>query len=76
MSEREWLDIFSENLRDMLRDAKMTQKELAYETGLAESSISGYLKGTKVPGIRAIVNISYALDCDFNDLLDFGEMIR
>ena len=75
MSEKEWLDIFSDNLRDMLLDANMSQKELAIDTGLAESSISDYLNGRKLPGIRALVNIAYVLDCDFNDLMDFGEII-
>lgn len=76
MSEQEWLDIFSGNLRDMLKEANMEQKELAYDAGISEAAISAYLNGRKMPGVRALVNIAYALDCDFNDLMDFGEMIE
>ena len=76
MGEQEWLDIFSGNLRDMLKEANMEQKELAYDAGISEAAISAYLNGRKMPGVRALVNIAYALDCDFNDLMDFGEMIE
>lgn len=75
MTEKEWLDIFAHNLVDMLKDARMTQRELADETGLSEGTISAYINGRKIPGIRAIVNIGYALDCDLNDLIDFGDRI-
>lgn len=75
MTEKEWLDIFAHNLVDMLQDARMTQRELADETGLSEGTISAYINGRKMPGIRAIVNIGYALDCDLNDLIDFGDRI-
>lgn len=76
MTELEWLQIFGDNLADMLNDARMTQRELADETGLSESSISNYIKKNKIPGIKALINISYALDCDVSDLIDFGDRIE
>ena len=76
MTESEWLQIFGDNLADMLNDARMTQRELADETGLSESSISYYIKKNKIPGIKALINISYALDCDVSDLIDFGDRIE
>lgn len=75
MTEQEWLDIFADNLVDMLKEARMTQRELADDTGLSEGTISAYINKRKMPGIRAIVNIGYALDCDLNDLIDFGDRI-
>lgn len=75
MTEEEWLDIFAHNLVDMLKDARMTQRELADETGLSEGTISSYINKRRIPTIRAIVNIGYALDCDLNDLIDFGDRI-
>jgi transcriptional regulator with XRE-family HTH domain len=75
MTETEWLESFGDNLGSMLYEAKMTQKELAAAAGLSEASISSYLNKRKLPSIKAIVNISYALDCDFADLIDFGDMI-
>lgn len=76
MTELEWIDIFGDNLRDMLDDANMTQRELADETGLAESSISRYIHKEMAPSFKAIINIAYALDCSIDDLIDFGDKIK
>ena len=76
MSEVEWLNIFGSNLVDMLNDARMTQRELAEETGLSESTISKYIKKQQLPGIKAIINISEALDCSIDDLVYFGDRIE
>lgn len=76
MTETEWLKDFANNLREMLFDYNMSQRELAEESGLSEASISQYLSRQKMPGIRAIINISYALNCDIDDLIDFGSRIK
>lgn len=76
MREEEWLSIFSQNLEEMLIDANVTQRELADATGLSESTISKYLKGQQLPGVKAIINISYELGCDLYDLIDFGSRIE
>ena len=75
MSEYEWLNEFSTNLNKLMREAGYTQKELAEDTGLAESTISRYMKGTQVPKATAIVNIASVLLCDIDELIDFGEDI-
>lgn len=75
MSELDWLDTFGDNLADMLYGARMTQSELADETGLSEATISKYINKIQLPGIKAIINIAYALDCDVADLIDFGDKI-
>lgn len=76
MSELEWIEIFGDNLVGLLEDARMTQRDLADETGLAESTISRYINKQSAPSIFAVINIAYALDCDFNDLIDFGSKIN
>lgn len=75
MTELEWMEIFGDNLKEMLEYANMTQRDLADAAGLSESSVSDYIHKRKFPGIRAIINIGYALNCDFNDLIDFGDRI-
>lgn len=75
MSEQEWLDIFGDNLISMLNDANMSQRELAEETDISQGTISKYTRGQQLPGIKAIINISYALDCDVSELIDFGDKI-
>ena len=75
MSEIAWLNIFGDNLRVMLEEANMTQRELAEESRLAESTISRYIHKQKAPSLKAIINIAYALDCSMDDLIDFGDSI-
>ena len=76
MTELEWLDIFGDNLQDILKDQNVSQRELANKTGLSESSISNYIKKRRVPSLKALINISYALNFDISDLIDFGEIIK
>lgn len=76
MSESEWLEIFGDNLREMLNEAGITQRELADATGLSEATISYYIHKTKMPGVKALVNIANVLNCSLDELMDFGDMIR
>lgn len=76
MSEVEWINIFGDNLASMLEDSKMTQKELAEESGVSEASISKYMNKQIAPSIFTIINLSYALDCDISELVDFGDRIE
>lgn len=75
MSEMEWMDIFGDNLVDLLKETRMTQKDLAEATGLAESAISNYINKRRMPNVRALINISEALDISLDDLMFFGDTI-
>ena len=75
MSEVEWIEIFGDNLASLLDDSRMTQRELADETGLSDSTISRYLNKQMAPSFKAIINISYALDVSIDELIDFGDRI-
>lgn len=75
MTEMSWLDAFGDNLAEILFEQGVSQQELANRTGLSKTSISNYIRKVKLPGIRAIVNIAYALDVDVNELVDFGDTI-
>ena len=76
MSEQEWLDIFGDNLVSILEEYKMTQDELAEETGLSKGTISKYIRKKQIPNLKAIINLSYALDMDIDELIDFGDRIE
>lgn len=75
MTEFEWLDIFGDNLKSLLEDANMTQRELADAAGISEACVSKYITKLQAPNFRAIINIAYALDIDISELIDFGERI-
>lgn len=75
MTNKDWLESFSEYLGDLMKEKQITQKDLAIASGLSESSISAYLNEQRYPTYRAIINIAYALDVSTDDLLDFGDNI-
>lgn len=76
MTEIEWLDIFGDNLRDILLDVGMTQSELANELGIDKSLVSRYVNKQYIPNLKTIINIAYILNCDISELIDFGEPIE
>lgn len=75
MSKTEWMEIFGDNLKSLLDEKKMSQQGFAQELGISESTVSNYILGKRMPDVRMILKISYILDCDLYDLIDFGEMI-
>lgn len=75
MTEIKWIDIFGDNLLELMKETNMTQRELAKEARLSESTISRFISKQQMPSVRAIVNIAYALNCSVVDLVDFGDDI-
>ena len=75
MRELDFIDIFSNNLRYAMRDANMTQRELADASGLDESVISRYLRKQVMPTTKGLINIAYALDCRIEDLVPCYELV-
>jgi transcriptional regulator with XRE-family HTH domain len=72
MNEREWLAYFGVNLEEYLKAAKMSQRDLADASGLSEAAVSNYIRGRKMPGVRALINMAEALNCSVDELVDFG----
>ena len=75
MTEIEWINIFGDNLITMLQERRMTQRDLSDMTGLSEATISKYVNKQQAPSLKAIINISWALNVDVTELIDFGERI-
>ena len=48
-----------------MHERKMNQRELAQRSGLAESTISDYVHGNKMPTIRGVNNIALALNIGY-----------
>lgn len=76
MTETEWIEIFRTNLIEIMTEYGYTQRDLADATGLSEMAISNYVNGKRIPTVRAIINISYELNIEVNDLIDFGDRIE
>lgn len=75
MSETEWMRTFGDNLRDMLEDAQMTQRELADEIGVTQATVNRYIHGQVMPSVKSLVNICHVLDATLDDILYFGDKI-
>lgn len=76
ISEVEFIDIFADNLRDIMEDAKIGQRELAKEAHLTRETINRYLNKKTMPSLRALINICYVLNCDLYDILPACNMIE
>lgn len=59
----------------MIRNG-MTQKELAYKTGITTVSISRYIKGERIPDCDKIGRIARVLHADANILLGVREEVE
>ena len=76
ISEVEFIEIFADNLRDVMKDVGISQRQLAKEACVTEATISRYLNKERMPTMRAFMNICYALDCEYSDLLRYYGTIR
>lgn len=75
MTEQEWLLTFADNLVDILNEYDYDQKEFARECRLSEAAISSYIHKKRMPGVKALVNMSRVLDISLDELMDFGYMV-
>lgn len=82
ISEYEWMRIFSGNLRSIMEEEGMTQKELAELTGLSESMISSYINCRRVPNVFSLNNIIHAFHGEYEekellqDLVYFDDLVK
>lgn len=75
MTEVALMRRFGSNLKKLLDYCNMSQKELSLDTDITESTISCYIRGERMPSLKNIINIMYAIECEFEDLIDINEPI-
>ena len=76
MSEVEWMDIFGDNLRDILKEQNMSRRELAQVLDLSEATISNYINKKQMPTMEVIINMAYELSMSIDELIDFGDTVH
>jgi transcriptional regulator with XRE-family HTH domain len=76
VSEVEWLKTFSNNLYVVMKERGLTQEDIAGMTRYTQATVSRWLNGTQAPTVFAVLNLSYALDIECNELIDFGDRIK
>ncbi len=75
ISEIEFIDIFADNLRDIMYEMDISEGELARRTGMTRAAISRYLNKKRMPTLKALVNLSYVLCVPITDLIPTYAMI-
>ena len=76
ISEIEFIDIFADNLRDLMIEADLSQVQLAEESGLDRSTINRLLNKRTMPTAKAIMNLCYPLGCTYSDLLPTYSLVN
>ena len=61
-------EIFVKNLVRIMRRENMSQRELARKANLSEATVSRYVKGTRFPNSKAMIELSKALNCRIENL--------
>lgn len=70
-TDKEWLKIFSKNLRDSLESMHYTQYRFSQETKIPQSSLSRYLRGERIPSIEDVISICKVLDISIDEMINF-----
>ncbi|MDR3263858.1 MAG: helix-turn-helix domain-containing protein [Clostridiales bacterium] len=64
---------FKEKLRELRTENKLTQKQLAIETGYVQSVISDWESGVSAPTLPALLTLAFFFGVDLNELTDFEQ---
>ena len=60
---------FAENLKDLMFDNNLSQKDLAENTGIERASICNYLKGNRIPNLKSTVILCEYFNCSVDFLI-------
>lgn len=75
MTEQGWLNIFGDNLRDILKEYGYTQKDFAEATNIPEPTISMYINKKRIPSVKNLINMSLELGIDMEEFIVFDDRI-
>lgn len=68
--EKNYKKIFSENLRALMKENKLTAREIAYAIGCDETTISKWLLMKSEPTLSNICKLCEFFKCKYEELLD------
>lgn len=69
MSELELLELFSRNLKRMMKEDHMKEEYLADEIGISRSMVSRYVNRQSMPSFLTVVKIADVLFCSLDEFL-------
>ena len=76
MSEQEWIDIFGDNLRDILKECGYTQRDLADAVNTTEATISRYINKQRMPTLKMAINMSLELGIPMDEFVIFDDRVE
>ena len=76
ISEVEFICIFADNLSDIMDEVGISQRQLAKKAHITEAALSRYLNKQRMPNMRTFMNLCYALQCEYSDLLTTYSMVE
>lgn len=76
ISEVEFICIFADNLSDIMDEVRISQRQLAKKAHITEAALSRYLNKQRMPNMRTFMNLCYALQCEYSDLLPTYSMVE
>ena len=76
ISEVEFICIFADNLSDIMDEVGISQSQLAKKAHITEAALSRYLNKQRMPNMRTFMNLCYALQCEYSDLLPTYSMVE
>ena len=62
---------FGENLRTLIEEREITQKELARQLNIAPSTVGSYVQNTREPDFSTLKLIAQYFDVSIDYLLDY-----
>ena len=75
MREVEFIDIFADNLRDVMKEQGYSVTDLSFSINVPKSTISRYLNKQTMPTVKNLINICMETGLDLDDLIPFYERI-
>ena len=76
ISEVEFICIFADNLSAIMDEVGISQRQLAKKAHITEAALSRYLNKQRMPNMRTFMNLCYALQCEYSDLLPTYSMVE
>lgn len=74
--EKEFKKEFGERLRKLIEKSGMDQLTVSEQSEVSHNVLQKYIRGANLPSARSIINLKYALDCDYEDLIGFCDFVE
>lgn len=75
-NEKEFKKEFGERLRKLIEKSGMDQLTVSERSGVSHNVLQKYIRGANLPSAQSVINLKYALNCDYEDLIGFCDFVE